>query len=68
MPGGGGYETRPDPAAANSEAFAGRYNVPALNPPADLIFTNFSRGRALDFIYTNFRGLTDSKENGGGRS
>ena len=63
---GGGRGTWPDPAAAGSDVSIFD-SSPDLIPylfsdpliqlrPADFIYRNFSRGRALDFIYTNVWG------------
>ena len=51
--------TLPDPAAAGSDVLinsdiAVQLLFQLLYPPADFIYINFSRGRALDCIYTNF--------------
>ena len=69
-------EETPDPAAAGSDVFIRdhpRYHSLGLTPafivqlrPADFIYTKFSRGRALDFIYANF--LREAVVPRGGRS
>ena len=53
---------QPDPAEAGSEQkVTGFSSFDALLPAADSIYANFSRGGDLNFIHTNFRGLTAEK-------
>ena len=55
----GVFDSSCDSPAFYSPAF---YN-PVLYPAPDFILTNVSRGRALAFFYTNFRGLDIEKRN-----
>ena len=51
----GGVETKPDPGEAGSGRIMLDSYDALLGSAADFMYTNYSPGRDLDFIYGNFR-------------